>query len=138
VVTPTGTGAGTATISAQGITGGATGNATVVVLGHIQTVNTSPGALTLSLTGVGAPQSAPATAQLIDTFGTDVSSQRSVTWKTSDATTVTVNGGGQVLASPATTVISIAVAPGALIGSATVTATSDDGTVGSMTVTVIP
>ena len=138
VVTPTGTAAGTATITATSPPpGNVPGNATVVVLGHIQTVNTTPTTATLSVTATVFPQTTSATAQLIDTFGTDVSAQRPVTWTTSDASTVTINGGGQTLAAPATMpVILTAISTNSL--TVTITATSSDGTTGTITLTVLP
>ena len=131
VVTPTGTGAGTATISAQGITGGAVGNATVVVFGHITAVNVNAGTLILSVSGTNTTT---ATAQLIDSFTNDVSAQRAVTWSSSNPGSLTVSPAGPVLAStPVTlTAISASALP------VTITATSDDGTFGSVAITVGP
>jgi uncharacterized protein YjdB len=135
VVTPTGTAAGTATITATSPPGGtATGTATVVVLGHIQTVNVNPGTNTLSVSGLVQPTTTTATAQLIDSFGTDVSSQRMVTWATSDPTTVTISSAGPVLAT--TPIILTAIANNSL--TVTITATSSDGTVGTTVITVLP
>jgi len=138
VVTPTGTAAGTATVTATSPPpGNVPGNATVVVLGHIMTVNTNPTTTTLSVSATVFPQTTPATAQLIDTFGTDVSAQRPVTWTTSDASTVTINGGGQTLAAPATTPVTL-MAISTNSPTVTITATSSDGTTGTITVTVLP
>ena len=133
VVTPTGTGAGTATIGATGVTGGPSGNASVVVLGHIQTVTVNAGTTTLFMSGTN---STTATAQLIDAFGTDVSAQRMVTWTSSDPSTVTVSTAGPVLA---TTPITLTGVSSSIIGSqATITATSSDNVSGSVVITVLP
>jgi trimeric autotransporter adhesin len=135
VVTPTGTAAGTATITATSPPGGtATGTATVVVLGHIQTVNVNPGTSSLSVSGLVQPTSTTATAQLIDSFGTDVSSQRMVTWATSDPTSVTISTAGPVLAT--TPITLTAIANNSL--TVTITATSSDGMTGTTTITVLP
>ncbi len=135
VVTPTGTAAGTATITATSPPGGtATGTATVVVLGHIQTVNVNPGTTILSVSGSIQPTTTTVTAQLIDSFGTDVSSQRMVTWATSDPTSVTISTAGPVLAT--TPVTLTAIANNSL--TVTITATSSDGMVGTTVITVLP
>lgn len=135
VVTPTGTAAGTATITATSPPGGtATGTATVVVLGHIQTVNVNPGTTILSVSGTIQPITTTVTAQLIDSFGTDVSSQRMVTWATSDPTSVTISTAGPVLAT--TPITLTAIANNSL--TVTITATSSDGTVGTTVITVLP
>jgi trimeric autotransporter adhesin len=135
VVTPTGTAAGTATITATSPPGGtATGTATVVVLGHIQTVNVNAGTNTLSVSGLVQPTTTTATAQLLDSFGTDVSAQRMVTWATSDPTTVTISTAGPVLAT--TPITLTAIANNSL--TVTITATSSDGMVGTTVITVLP
>jgi uncharacterized protein YjdB len=135
VVTPTGTAAGTATITATSPPGGtATGTATVVVLGHIQTVTANPGTTILSVSGTIQPTTTTVTAQLTDSFGTDVSSQRMVTWATSDPTSVTISTAGPVLAT--TPITLTAIANNSL--TVTITATSSDGTVGTTVITVLP
>jgi uncharacterized protein YjdB len=135
VVTPTGTAAGTATITATSPPGGtATGTATVVVLGHIQTVTANPGTTILSASGTIQPTTTTVTAQLTDSFGTDVSSQRMVTWATSDPTSVTISTAGPVLAT--TPITLTAIANNSL--TVTITATSSDGTVGTTVITVLP
>jgi hypothetical protein len=135
VVTPTGTAAGTVGISATSPPpGSVAGNATVVVLGHIQTVNVNAGSTTLSATSTIFPSFTTATAQLIDSFSTDVSGQRMVTWTSSDPNTITVSNAGPVLA---TTPITLnAISTNSL--SVTITATSSDGTTGTVTITVLP
>jgi uncharacterized protein YjdB len=136
VVTPTGSAAGTATITAQAITGSAVGNANIVVLGHVQTVNVNAGVTLLSTSQTVQPNTTTATAQLLDTFGTDVSGQRMVTWTTSDPTIVTISSAGPVLAT--TPITLTAVSTSLLPATATITATSSDGISGSVVITVLP
>jgi uncharacterized protein YjdB len=135
VVTPTGTAAGTVGISATSPPpGNVMGNATVVVLGHIQTINVNAGSTTLSSTSTIFPSSTTATAQLIDSFSTDVSGQRMVTWSSSDPNTITVSNAGPVLATTPITLTAISAAS----PSVTITATSSDGMTGTVTITVLP
>jgi trimeric autotransporter adhesin len=135
VVTPTGTAAGTVTISATGTTGGPTGTASVVVFGHIATVNVTALNVLLSASGaLGVPSSTTATAQLIDTFGTDVSAQRTVTWTSSDPTTISISNTGPVLGTTPVTLTAISSNSNLV----TITATSSDGTTGTVTLTVTP
>jgi hypothetical protein len=137
VVTPTNTSAGTVTISAQGVTGGPVGNASVVVLGHIVADTVNAGNTILSVSGTIQPTSTTATAKLVDTFGIDVSNQRTVTWSTSDQTVVSISTTGPVLATTPITLTAIS-SNGILPATATITATSGDGTSGSVVITVGP
>jgi hypothetical protein len=135
LVTAAGTAAGPVTITATSTNSAASGSSAITVIGHVQTVNVNIGTTTLSLSGTN---STTASAQLLDTFGTDVSSQREVTWTSSDGSTVTINGSsGPFVGNPATTVITLQ-AVSTNSASVTITATSDDGTQGSVTITVGP
>jgi len=135
LVTAAGTAAGPVTITATSTNSLASGSSAITVIGHVQTVNVNAGTTTLSLSGAN---STTASAQLLDTFGTDVSSQREVTWTSSDGSTVTINGSsGPFVANPATTVITLQ-AVSTNSASVTITATTDDGTSGSVTITVGP
>ena len=134
-VTATGAGAGPATITATSTNSSASGSSAITVIGHVQTVNVNAGTTTLSMSGAN---STTATAQLLDTFGTDVSAQREVTWTSSDGSTVTINGSsGPFVANPATTVITLQ-AVSTNSPSVTITATTDDGAQGSVTIAVNP
>jgi uncharacterized protein YjdB len=135
LVTAAGTAAGPVTITATSTNSPASGSSAITVIGHVQTVNVNAGTTTLSLSGTN---STTASAQLLDTFGTDVSSQREVTWTSSDGSTVTINGSsGPIVANPATTVITLQ-AVSTNSASVTITATTDDGAQGSVTITVGP
>lgn len=139
VVTPTGTAAGTVTITATAPNHVA-GSATVVVLGHTQTVTLTAASATLSTVGVGAPTSTTVSAALTDTFGNTLPGTRMVTWLSSDPTNVTITVGGAPVTGPipASTVVT-ATAVGGLVESVTITATSvDNSTPGTTTLTIIP
>ena len=134
-VTATGAAAGSATITATSTNSSANGLATITVIGHVQTVTPHPGATVLSVLG---SNSTTATATLQDTFGTDVSSQRKVTWTSSDPNTITINNSTTaVVANPATTTVTLT-AVSTRSPSVTVVATTDDGASGSVTITVLP
>ncbi len=140
-VTATGSGAGAATITAAA-TGGASGSSAVTIIGHVRTVTPQAGTTTLG----GDATSTSATAQLLDSFGTDVSATRAVTWTTSDKNTVTINNSGQpVVANPATTPVTLTLVssmgpmgPDKQPKTVTITATSSDGAKGSIAITVSP
>jgi uncharacterized protein YjdB len=124
-----------ATITATSTNSTANGTAAITVIGHIGSVTPNPGLLILS---VATANTTTATAQLIDTFGTDVSSVRPVTWSSSDPTTITINGSATpvVVPSGATSVSLQAISTNST--SVTITATADDGTPGSVVITVGP
>jgi hypothetical protein len=86
------------------------------------------------VSGTIQPTTTTVTAQLIDSFGTDVSGQRMVTWTTSDPTSVTISTPGPILAT--TPITLTAIANNSL--TVTITATSSDGTVGTTVITVLP
>jgi hypothetical protein len=128
VVTATDAAAGTATVTATSSDPGATaGSATVVVIGHVATVTVSPNNSLLSPGGGLFPGTVQLTAQLIDTFNTDVSGQRTVTWSSNNPPVATVSSTGLVTAIQDTG-----------NGQATITATTADGTTGTAQVSVLP
>jgi uncharacterized protein YjdB len=134
-VNATGQAVGSATITATSTNSTASGSAQITVISHVQTVTPKPGALILSLVGVN---NTTATAKLVDTFGTDISTQREVTWTSSDPQTITINNStNPVVANPASKSVTLtAVSIHSL--SVTITATTDDGVSGSATITVAP
>lgn len=134
-VNATGQAVGSATITATSTNSTASGSAQITVIGHVKTVTPKPGLLVLSLIGMN---NTTATATLLDTFGTDVSAQREVTWTSSDPQTITINNSANpVVADPATKSVTLtAVSVRSL--SVTITATTDDGTSGSVTIAVGP
>jgi uncharacterized protein YjdB len=134
-VTATGAAAGPLTITATSTNSSASGSSTITVIGHVGTVTVNAGTTALS---VSTTNSTTATATLLDTFGTDVSSQREVTWTSSDGSTVQINGSsGPFVANPATTVITLQ-AVSTNSASVTITATTDDGAQSSVTISVSP
>jgi uncharacterized protein YjdB len=135
LVTATNTAAGTATITATSADG-PVGSGTIVVLGHTQTVNVtfesfSP-ADTLSLSGSNPPylHSVNADVQVLDSFGTDVTSSRAVSWTSSDPTTVTITSIG-----PAR--VNLVAQPGGASPSVTITATTTNATSGVVSSTPV-
>ncbi len=137
----TGAGYGTATITATSTTSpGASGNAGVTVIGHVATVTVGPpGTCPVQLSTTLNPGG---TTQLTVTFqdisSVDISGQpQPVTWTSSDFSQVAINGGSSPVtvnpANSASVVIGLGTAPG-LGNSATITATSLNGTSGSCTV----
>ncbi|HZS58647.1 MAG TPA: Ig-like domain-containing protein [Gemmatimonadaceae bacterium] len=135
LVTATGTAAGPVTITATSANSPASGSSSITVIGHVGTVTVNAGTNALS---VSSATSTTANATLLDTFGTDVSAQREVTWTSSDGSTIQINGGsGPFVANPATTVITLQ-AVSTNSPTVTITATTDDGVSGSITITVSP
>ena len=126
LVAATNTAAGTATIKATSADG-PSGSATVFVLGHSATVNVNAASTTLDSSGAPSPSSTTATAQVLDSFGTNVSG-RVVTWASSDPSTVTINGGASATG-PGSTPVTLQVVSTAS-SSVTITATATDGTGG--------
>ncbi|HWZ58966.1 MAG TPA: Ig-like domain-containing protein [Gemmatimonadaceae bacterium] len=125
VVTATNTAAGTATVTATSPDPGLpSGSATVVVIGHAKTVTVSPANPTISVHGVLFPTTVQLSAAITDTFGTDVTAHRTVTWASSNPSVATVSATGLVTA------------VGTSSSSATITATTTDGIVGSTVVNV--
>jgi hypothetical protein len=98
LVTATNTASGSATITATS-SDGPSGNATVNVLGHSQSVTVNIPAPQLNVGGTPNPSSTSATVTVTDTFGQPVENTRAVTWQSSDGSTLTINGS----ASPVTT-----------------------------------
>ena len=128
VVTATDAAAGAATVTATSSDPGArAGSATVIVIGHVATVTVSPGSTVLGAGGGLFPNTVQLTAQLIDTFNTDVSGQRTVTWASNNPPVATVNSAGLVTAIQDTG-----------NGQATLTATTADGATGTAQVSVLP
>jgi trimeric autotransporter adhesin len=127
VVTATNTAAGTATVTATSSAPGLpSGSATVVVIGHAHSVSVSPATTNLSVSGVFIPTTVQLSATIIDTFGANVSSSRSVTWTSSAPSVATVSKTGLVTAVQSSTT------------SVTITATTTDGVSGHASVTVLP
>lgn len=124
VVTSSDVAAGTAVVTATSPDPGSIpGNATVVVIGHVATVTVTPGNTDLSTGGNIFPSSVQLSATLIDTFGTDVSGQRTITWSSNNSGVAQVN--------PTTGLVTAASA-----GNATITATTADGATGTAQITV--
>jgi uncharacterized protein YjdB len=124
VVTGADVAAGTATVTASSPDPGAIpGSATVIVIGHVATVTVTPAMTNLS-TGTLFPTTVQLSADLVDTFGTDVSGQRTVTWST--------NSSGVAQVNPTTGLVT---AVGS--GNATITATTPDGATGTAQVSVL-
>jgi Bacterial Ig-like domain (group 2) len=129
VVTATDVAAGSATVTATSPDPGApSGSATVVVIGHVATVTVSPSNTQLGLPGGLFPDSVQLSAQLIDTFNTNVSGQRTVTWSSNNPSVATVG--------PTSGLVTAVADVGN--GKATITATTSDGTTGTAKVTVLP
>ena len=128
-VTATDVAAGSATVSATSTDPGSpSGSATVVVVGHVATVTVTPMNAVVSPSGIIFPQTVQLAADLVDTFGTDVSGQRTVTWSSNNAGAATVS---------ATTGL-VTATPGSGGATVTITATTSDGATGSVAVTVFP
>ncbi len=120
-------GAGAVTVTATTPdSGNAAGTASVLVIGHIETTAVSPGFAYLSTRGFGFPDTVRVAAILTDTFRNNVSGQRVIKWTTNNPTVATVNSHGLV------TAVSTAEAE------AQITATTPDGSTGSMAVLVFP
>jgi uncharacterized protein YjdB len=126
VVTATNTAAGTATVTATSSAPGLpSGSATVVVIGHAHTVSVAPPSSTLSVAGILLSTTVQLSATITDTFGTNVSSSRSVTWTSSNPSVASVSAAGLVTAVSASAT------------SVTITATTTDGVSGQASVTVL-
>ena len=105
LVTASNTAAGSATITATSSDGPA-GSGTVVVLGHSQTVNPTNTSTALSVGNLlNVPSADTATTQVLDSFGTDVTATRMVTWTSADPTTITINGSASPVTVPANTAV---------------------------------
>jgi len=126
-VSATGAGAGRATVTATSAdTAFASGTATVDVIGHIARIVVNPPFALLSTSEFTLPSTVQLSATLTDTFGTNVSGDRVLTWSSDDRTVATVDRHGLV------TAVSTSEA------STTITATTPDGRSASVTVTVFP
>ena len=135
LVTATNTADGSATITATSSSGPA-GSGTVVVFGHSNTVTPgTPGSSTLSQ---GGADSTTDNAMVLDTFGTDVSAFRMVTWTSGDPTTVTVNGGASATVTAGTPVKFIAISQNSSPVTITVTAVDNASATNSISLTVGP
>lgn len=129
VVTATDAGAGTATVRATSSDPGSpSGSATVLVIGHVATVTVSPSNPELSVSGFIFASTVQLSATLIDTFGSNVTGQRTVTWSSNNSAVASVN--------PTTGLVTAVADAGS--GQATITATTADGATGADTVSVIP
>jgi uncharacterized protein YjdB len=129
LVTATDAAAGSATVTATSSDPGSpSGSATIVVIGHVATVMVSPANTTLSASGGLFADTVQLTAQLIDTFNTDVSGQRTVTWSSNNPSVATVNS--------STGLVTAVADVGS--GKATITATTADGATGTSKVSVLP
>ncbi len=128
VVVGTNSGTGTATITATSPDSGfPAGSATIKVIGHVASVVLSPAFTYLSTSGsFQLSQQMQLTAALTDTFGNDVSGQRTLSWSSADPSIATVSKRGLVTA--------VATAS----GSTQITARTPDGASGFATVTVFP
>lgn len=129
VVTATDVAAGTAVVTAASSDpGNPSASASVVVIGHVATVTLSPASPLISVSGIFANTTVQMTANLVDTFGTDVTGQRTVTWSSDNAAIASV-GQNTGLVTAQSDMGS---------GKATITATTSDGLTGNTTVTVLP
>ncbi len=147
LVTATDSAAGTATITATS-TDGPSGSAVVAAIGHAQSVGINffdtshPDTLSAGATPGYDPSDA-GTATVLDTFNTDVSGSRLVSWTTSDPTSLLINGQASVANSVAGTPVTLsAVSNAGLPATVTVTVTTTDGgTVNvthSLPITILP
>jgi hypothetical protein len=126
VVTATNTAAGKATVTATSPDAGLpSGSATVVVIGHTKSVTVSPNKKNIAVNGVFFPSTVQLSVTIIDTFGTDVSVGRTVHWASSDPAVATVSATGLVTA------------VGTSAATATITATTPDGVMGSAVMVVV-
>jgi trimeric autotransporter adhesin len=138
LVTAAASAPGTSTVTAAS-SAGPSGNSTIVVQGHSQSVAVvGPASDTLSFGNTGFPVSTTVSATVSDTFGGDVSSTRMVTWTSPDPSILTVNGGTSATVTAATPV-TLAAAASATGSSITVgVSTKDNGTANSVSLTVNP
>lgn len=126
-VVGTNTGVGTVTVTATSPDSGyPAGTASVLVIGHIANTAVSPAYSFLSTSGFSWPNTVQVTATLTDTFGNNVTGQRVLSWTTSNPSVATVDSHGLVTAVSTTD------------NEAEITATTPDGSSGTMTVTVFP
>ena len=134
LVTATNSADGSATITAT--SSSQSGSGTVVVFGHSNVVTPgTPGSSTLSS---ASADSTTDNAVVTDTFGTDVSAFRTVTWTSTDSSTVKVNHGLSATV-PAGTPVKFNVAgtnTGAIV--INVTAVDNASATNSITLTVTP
>lgn len=138
LVTANNTAAGTATVTATSASG-PSGSGSVVVIGHSASVTpAAPGSSTLSASATGFPSSTTDNAVVLDTFNTDVSATRMVTWTSSDPSTVTVNGGASATVAAATPVTFAAVGSTSPSVTITVAAVDNASANSSVTLTVVP
>jgi trimeric autotransporter adhesin len=129
VVTATDAGTGSATVTATSSDPGSPfGSATVVVIGHVATVTVSPANTQLSVSSLFFPNTVQLSATLVDTFGNNVTGQRTVTWSSNNSAVASVN--------PTTGLVTAVADTGN--GQATITATTADGATGTATVSVSP
>jgi trimeric autotransporter adhesin len=139
LVTATGasTSAGT-TITATS-SDGPSGTATIVVLGHSDSVAvniTAPD--TLSPSATGFPTTTTATVTVLDNFGSPVEATRPVTWQSSDGSTVTINDGATLTTTAGATVTLKAVSTNSNPVTITVTAVDNASATNNAPVTVVP
>jgi uncharacterized protein YjdB len=128
VVTATDAGAGTATVTATSSDPGSpSGSATVAVIGHVATVTVSPNNTDLSVSGFIFASTVQLSATLVDTFGNNVTGQRTVTWSSNNSAVASVN--------PTTGLVTAVATSGNTV---TITATTADGATGTATVSVEP
>jgi uncharacterized protein YjdB len=129
VVTATDAGTGAATVTATSTDPGSpSASATVVVIGHVAAVTVAPPNSTLSASGGLFSNTVQLAATLVDTFGNNVTGQRTVTWSSSNSSVAGVNS--------ATGLVTAVADVGN--GQATITATTADGATGTATVSVLP
>jgi uncharacterized protein YjdB len=128
LVIGTNKGTGIATITATSPDSGfPSGSAMVKVIGHIANVTVNPPYTYLSTSGSFLlPTQMQFTASLTDTFGNDVTGQRTLSWSSAAPSIATVNKHGLV-----TAVATVA-------ATTQITARTPDGVTGSATVTVFP
>ncbi len=137
VVTGANIDSGTVTITATSPDPGSpSGSATVVVFGHVTTITVTPGNTTLSFTGLTDSTSKTETARLVDSFGNDVTTERPLTWTTSDPATVEINGStsSSVSVPPNSPVRLTAVSTNS--STVTITVTTPDGATTMLAITV--
>lgn len=126
-VVGTNTNAGSVTVTATSPdSGNASGTASVLVLGHVANTAVSTTSLFLSTSGFGFPDTTRVTATLTDTFNHNVTGQRVVRWTTSNPAGAVVDSHGLVTA-VATSEMDVQI-----------TATTPDGSTGSVTLLVFP
>ncbi|MFI5250652.1 MAG: Ig domain-containing protein, partial [Gemmatimonadales bacterium] len=134
LVTATNTADGSATITAT--SGSQSGTSTVVVFGHSNVV--TAGAPGLSILSVGGTNSTTDNATVTDTFGTNVSAFRMVTWTSRDSSTVKVNNGLSATVTAGTAVTFTAVGTNSSPVTIAVTALDNASAADSISLTVNP